>query len=419
MFIPPLNDGRDVHDVIRIDSLHSDPAAIPAPTLITGGITAPDGFEAAGVACGLRRSGRPDLAIVRSTSPASVAAVFTTNRAAAAPVLVDRQQLRGGICSAIVVNSAVANSCTGAAGLKDAWDTVRLTAAALGIPESQVMVCSTGLIGPRLAMDKIALGIDRAVYHLHRAGGADAARAIMTTDTMSKEHAVRCRLGAATVTFGAMAKGSGMVHPNMATVLGFVTTDARIAPATLQSALRRANDRTFNRISVDGDMSTNDSVIVLANGRAGGEEIDAGSAAFEQFADALESVLGELAAMVLRDGDGRTRELAIHVVGAADESVAECVGRAVANSTLVRTSLIDADANWGRIVAAIGSAGVEFDPDAVTVFADEHRVITGGIPIDVSPERARTVLGRPSPALTIDLNTGCASATFRTCLPAH
>jgi glutamate N-acetyltransferase/amino-acid N-acetyltransferase len=359
---------------------------------------------------------KKDLAMIMSANPAVVAGVFTLNRTQAAPVLVDKAQLqRSKQCSAVVVNSGNANACTGERGLNDAWDMVRLTAQALNLPEEHVMISSTGVIGQYLPMDKMAEGIRQLAGQLKVEGNSDAAQAIMTTDTFAKEAAVRFTLGSATVTIGGMAKGSGMIAPNMATMLGFITTDVSISHRLLQKALSRANQRSFNRISVDGDMSTNDMVLVLANGQAKNESFGEHSEEFQLFSAALEYVLIKLAKMIARDGEGATKLIEIVVKGATSEEEAAQAARSVANSNLVKTAIHGCDANWGRIMAAVGYSGVVFNPEETEIFFDELPVLKRNYEIVLDEEKARAILSKDTVQIVIDLNHGSQQARFWTC----
>ncbi len=380
-----------------------------------GGVTAPQGFVAGGLYCGIRKM-KKDLGMIMSAHPAVVAGVFTLNRTQAAPILVDKIQLqRSKQCSAVVVNSGNANACTGERGLNDAWDMVRLTARALNLPEEHVMISSTGVIGQYLPMDKMAEGIRQLSGQLAVDGNSDAAQAIMTTDTFAKEAAVRFTLGSATVTIGGMAKGSGMIAPNMATMLGFVTTDIAISQRLLQKALSRANQRSFNRISVDGDMSTNDMVLVLANGQAKNESFGEHSEEFHLFSAALEYVLIKLAKMIARDGEGATKLIEIVVKGAMSEEEAAQAARSVANSNLVKTAIHGCDANWGRIMAAVGYSGVDFNPEETEIFFDELPVLKKNYEIVLDEEKAKAILSKDTVQIVIDLNRGSQQAKFWTC----
>lgn len=380
-----------------------------------GGVTAPRGFVAGGLYCGIRKT-KKDLAMIRSAVPASVAGVFTLNKTQAAPVLVDKLQLqKTGTCTAVIVNSGNANACTGERGLNDAWAMVKETASALKLPEEQVLISSTGVIGQYLPMEKMSAGISELAVKLTPQGGSAAAEAIMTTDTVRKEAAVRFSLGRSMVTIGGMAKGSGMIAPNMATMLGFVTSDIAISPKLLRKALVKANNRSFNRITVDGDMSTNDMVLVLANGMAENQPFGENSEEFHLFCAALEYVLVKLAKMIARDGEGATKLIEIFVKGARTEEEAAQGARAVANSNLVKTAIHGCDANWGRIMAAVGYSGIDFNPDEVEILFNELPILNKQYEIVLDEEKARQILAGESILVTIDLNQGSQSARYWTC----
>ncbi len=419
----------------------------PAVWLADGGVTSAAGYRAAAVAAGLKASGGPDLAILVSDHAAAAAGVFTRNRVAAAPVLVDRAVLAGGAgrVRAVVVNAGIANACTGPGGLEDAQAMQRLTAAAIpgnAAPE-QVLVLSTGVIGHRLPMDRVAQGIAVAAGALAADGGAAMARAIMTTDTRPKQCALRVRLAGGDVVVGGVAKGSGMIHPDMATMLAVVTTDARLPVADLDATLRTAVAGTFNRITVDGDTSTNDTVLALANGAAGvAVETPADRDAFQ---GALEAVCLALAHAIVRDGEGATRFVTVHVRGATDDAGAAAVARTIATSPLVKTALAGGDPNWGRILAAAGRAGVPVDPDRMTLSAAaggglaasdagaaptlakpaEADAATGsgrppvvlvrsGVPAGYVEQEAAAVFAAPEITLDLDLGLGGGAATYWT-----
>jgi glutamate N-acetyltransferase/amino-acid N-acetyltransferase len=388
---------------------------IDASQECAGGVTAAQGFTAGGVYCGIRKT-KKDIAIVQSATPAVVAGVFTLNKVVAAPLLVDKIQLRkSNVCSAVVVNSGNANACTGEQGMKDAWTMVNTAADALHLPREQVLVSSTGVIGQYLPMENVLNGIRDLSTTLTVQGNTDAAEAIMTTDIFPKECALRLSFGSSVITIGGMAKGSGMIAPNMATMLAFVTTDAVIAPSALQSALRIANNHSFNRITVDGDMSTNDMLLVLANGFAKNEEIKENTPAFRQFLAALEYVLIKLAKMIARDGEGATKFIEIIVRGARTEDEATQAARAVANSNLVKTALHGADANWGRILCAVGYSGIEFDPAKVSIGFNDLPVLKTNYEIVLDEEKAKATLSQDTISVSIDLNQGSAEARFWTC----
>lgn len=380
-----------------------------------GGVTAPRGFVAGGLYCGIRKV-KKDIAIIRSEVPATAAGVFTLNKTQAAPILVCKSQLkRSPYCSAVVVNSGNANACTGERGLNDAWTMVKTTAVALGVPEEQVLVSSTGVIGQYLPMDKVVAGIQQLAGQLSRSGNNDAAEAIMTTDTYPKQVAVQFTLGNAVVTIGAMAKGSGMIAPNMATMLAFITTDIGIDPPLLQKALVAANHRSFNRITVDGDMSTNDMALILANGLAQNKHVAEDSEEYRLFSSALEYVMIKLAKMIARDGEGATKLIEVVVKGAMNEEEAAEAARAVANSNLVKTAIHGADANWGRILAAVGSSGIEFNPDNVEIAFNDLPVLKRNYTIMLDEEKAKQILSQENVVVTINLHQGQHAARFWTC----
>jgi glutamate N-acetyltransferase/amino-acid N-acetyltransferase len=343
--------------------------------------------------------------------------VFTTSKVQAAPVLVDKLQLkRTSTVRAVVANSGNANACTGEPGLNDAWAMIKATARALNIDESEVLVSSTGVIGQYLPIEKIQAGIHEAVTMLSREGHVAAAEAIMTTDTFPKELAVRLDLEGIDVTIGAMVKGSGMIAPNMATMLGFITSDVRISPSLLQDALKRAVDHSFNRISVDGDTSTNDMVVLLANGAAGNPEIrDHDDPSFHLFYEVLEYLLIKLSKMIVLDGEGATKFIEIVVSGASSEEVAVCAAKAIANSNLVKTAIHGEDANWGRILAALGYSGIDFNPAAVEIYFDDLPILQQNYRIGFSEQQAKQILGRKEIKITVNLNQGNCSASFWTC----
>jgi glutamate N-acetyltransferase / amino-acid N-acetyltransferase len=394
------------------------------------GVTAPVGFLASSVACGIRRA-RPDLSLIVSDRPCSAAAVFTRNLVVAAPIVASREALRasGGFARAIVVNSGNANACTGDAGLAAARDTARAAARLLQVDESEVLVASTGVIGQRLPVERLLEGLPGAVATLSVEGGADAANAILTTDTRTKESVRRVTTARGTYTIGGMAKGSGMIHPDMATTLAFLTTDAAVAPPLLQRCLSRATDLSFNRMLVDGDTSTNDMIALLANGASGvpiegaGEHgTDAGiraqeveSADVASFQEALTGVLIDLARDVARDGEGATKLITIEVTGARSDEDALRVGRTIAGSPLVKTAVHGADANWGRIVAAAGRAGVPIDPARLRVALCGLEVLAPGFHSDYSEADAHERLLADEITIAVDLGLGSGHATLWTC----
>jgi glutamate N-acetyltransferase/amino-acid N-acetyltransferase len=377
-------------------------------------VTAPQGFRAAAVAAGIKPD-RPDLALLAADAPCAAAGVFTTNRAKAAPVVVSAEHLQSGSARAIVVNAGCANAATGAAGLADAREMARLAATAVGCAEREVVVASTGVIGVRLPMDKVRAGVPEAAKGLSRDGGALAARAIMTTDTRPKEVLTEARLGATTVRVGGMAKGAGMIAPNMATMLAFFTTDAAVEPTLLQRALREAVGETLNRITVDGDTSTNDMAVVLASGAAGASRIDGDGAAFAAFKAALIQASSRLAEMIVRDGEGATRIAEVRVEGAGDVAEADRIGRTIAESPLFKTALHGGDPNWGRILAAAGRAGVDFDAGRVSIWIGDVWVAEGGAARDYDETVAHAAMVADPVRIRVHLGRGSASSVLWTC----
>lgn len=372
---------------------------------VTGGVCAPEGFLAAGVNAGLKRSGAPDLALVVSVTDASVAGVFTRNSFAAAPVQVSKERAAAGIARGVVVNSGCANACTGQQGLADARAMAEAAADAVGVPAQQMLVCSTGLIGSYLPMDRLAAGIGSAAARL---GGDDeaAARAIMTTDTVPKLAAVAHPDG---WRVGGIAKGAGMIAPNMATMLAFVTTDAAVEPAVLQAALGRVASRTFNTITVDGDTSTNDTVLAFANGSSG---TSADPADLEA---ALLAVCDSLSRQMVADGEGVTKFVTVTVTGADGEQDAVRAARFIAESTLVKTALFGEDANWGRVAAAVGNSGASVRFDALTISMAGVRVLTDGVGEgSAAIEQARTAMGSNQISIECDLGVGAGRAVVLT-----
>ncbi len=380
------------------------------------GITAARGFRAAGLHCGIKKA-KKDLALVVSDLPAAAAGVFTQNKVAAAPVVVDREQLaRSSTMRAIVVNSGNANAATGERGMRDAWSMINTAASALGVDQHEVLVSSTGVIGQFLPIEKIRAGIEEASRQLTPECHRSSAEAIMTTDTFAKEYAVRFPFKGVEVAIGGMSKGSGMIAPNMATMLAFVTTDASVSPAVLRHALKRASDRSFNRITVDGDTSTNDMVLLLANGAAGHEPLaDLNDPSYAAFEAALEHVLVRLSTMIVRDGEGATKFITITVNGATTEQDAVAAARAIASSSLVKTAIHGEDANWGRILAAVGYSGIDFRPEDVEILFGDVPILRKNYEIDFSEEAAKNVLVQKDITIRVELNRGNASATFWTC----
>ena len=381
---------------------------------IKGGITAVDGFTAAGAFAGIKKNGRPDLALVFSETPCVAAGVFTKNQFPAPPLLLDRAHLRTRRGQAIIVNSGNANAFTGDRGYEDAEAMADATAQALGISRKSVYVASTGVIGEFLPIDKIKKSIPDLAAQLSREGGLSAAEAIMTTDTFSKEAAFSGAVGKGEVRIGGMAKGSGMIHPNMATMLGFLATDAAIAPPLLQEALRAAVDRSFNRITVDGDTSTNDMVLCFANGKSG-RPITTKGKAYREFALLLEAAALSLAKQIVKDGEGATKSIEIVVTGAPDDRSGHRIAEAIAKSSLVKTAFFGEDANWGRIVAAIGNAGIRLDPKKLDLAFGAVPLLLKGIHQGKGVESEVTaLLKKREIQVNVNLHAGKGRATVWT-----
>jgi glutamate N-acetyltransferase / amino-acid N-acetyltransferase len=373
---------------------------------INNGITEPIGFKAAGVWAGIKKN-KKDVCIIYSETPATVAAVFTTNKVAAAPVLIDKKQIeKNKYFRAIVTNSGSANACTGEPGMKDGWETIDYLSKALNIKPEEVLICSTGVIGKMLPMDKLKNGIDECVKNLAKENHKDAAESIMTTDTFSKEVSLKINIDGKEVSFGGMAKGSGMIKPNMATMLGYITTDAKIEPQILQNSLIKAVNKSFNRISVDNDTSTNDTILVLANGMSTAKEIKEDSSNYNIFYEALEKICLQLAKMIVTDGEGATKFLEIVVTGAASEEKALVIARAIADSYLVKTAFHGEDANWGRIIAAAGYSGVEVDLEKADLKFDDLAILEPGYKAVFSEEEAKKVLSNRNIKVQLNLNEG-------------
>lgn len=380
----------------------------------SGSITFAKGFLASGVKCGLKKNNASDLAVIHSEAPATVAGVFTVNQVKAAPVLLTSKRVASGSARAVVINAGNANSCTGAQGLTDAEKMGSLLGHHLGLPDKEVLVASTGVIGRFLPMDKVAKGIEEAARALSVEGGEEAARAILTTDTFVKEFSMTVTLGGKPVRLGGMAKGSGMIHPNMATLLAFITTDAAIAPEVLRQALGQAVDASFHCVTVDGDCSTNDMVLVLANGRAGNKPIKAMAGDGAKFAEALTQVAQELARRVVLDGEGATKFISVKVLGAPSFKEAREAAMAIAKSSLFKTAMFGMDANWGRILAALGNAPIKINPAKVDVSFGGLKVAKGGCAVEFSEAKALGLLKRKEVEVEVNLNLGKAEATVFT-----
>jgi len=384
-------------------------------TPIDGGITAPNGFKSAAVHCGIKaKADALDLAVIAADTFASMAGIFTTNLAQAAPVLVSKRHLDSahGLGCAIVVNSGCANACTGDEGLAHARRMTEEVARALGCPPEQVLVASTGVIGVGLDMNHVSAGIQDACSSLARGGGSDAARAIMTTDPFPKEYAVRVTTSRGSFSIGGMAKGSGMIEPNMATMLGFITTDAQVPPPLLHRALVESARDTFNAITVDGECSTNDSLFAMASGNSG---VSITEELYPALLDGLLAVSRPLALGIVRGGEGATKVIAVSVNGARTVDDARRVARTIANSPLVKTAVHGADPNWGRIVAAAGRSGVQFDMQRLTVRVGGILLFENGLPHDEAAAAAEDILRRDTVDIEVTLGSGDASATIWGC----
>jgi glutamate N-acetyltransferase/amino-acid N-acetyltransferase len=375
------------------------------------------GFKAGAIAAGIRYQDRPDLALIISEVSAAAAGVFTTNKMQAAPVLLSRSHLTGNKARAIVANSGIANACTGEAGLQRARSTAHIVAEAVGCPINEVLVASTGVIGMDLPLEPVSNYLPKLVSSVRGDGWPDAARAIMTTDTVPKIHLVKGSLQDSPFTVLGIAKGAGMISPDMATLLSFVATDAAISPDALQVLVKEETDRSFNRITVDGDTSTNDTLFVLANGFAGNRTIQhLDSSDGECLRRALGEVLLKLAKMIVADGEGATKFVRITVKGGSGQAEALLAARTVANSLLVKTALFGEDANWGRILAALGRAGVDLDPQRVKLFFNEVKLVEKGLALGAEAEtKVSKILKDSSFSVTIDLGQGKAEETVYTC----
>jgi glutamate N-acetyltransferase/amino-acid N-acetyltransferase len=376
------------------------------------GVAAAVGFVASGVECGVRGVGRKDLGLLFSEFPCETAAVFTRNALKGAPLIVTREAVEGGGVRAVVANSGIANAATGGQGTEDARAMQALAAEALGIKAAEVAVASTGVIGVRLPMDRISAGIRMAAGEL---GGDGFAGAILTTDTRQKEAVARVAVGGKTVTVGGTAKGSGMIHPNMGTMLAFLTTDAAVEKECLEETLRLVTDRTFNRVTVDGDTSPSDMALLMANGAAGNAPLSLDSPDYPVFAGAVEDVARELAKEISRDGEGATRLVEVVVEGAAGEEEAAALARSIVGSNLVKTAVFGEDANWGRVITAMGYSGVAFEPEGVDLWFGPVKVFSHGEPVPHEEAEANATLSGTEVRITARLGEGNASATAWGC----
>lgn len=388
---------------------------IPIKINDPAGVTFAKGFKAAGIVAGLKKSGNKDLTLIYTETPAAVAGTFTQNKVAAAPVHVSKLTVKNGTAHAVISNAGCANACTGDEGLKNAHIMGEVTAKTLGCKPEEVIVGSTGVIGVQLPMDTITAGIPKVAAELSPTGSADASAAILTTDTKSKTATATFTVGGKEVHIGGIAKGSGMIRPNMATMLCYITTDLAITPALLQKALSAAVNLSFNMISVDGDMSTNDMCIVLANGLAGNDIIDTENEDFETVKEVLKNITIELAKQIAADGEGAGKFITINIHNAVDFNDAKTVGMAVANSPLVKTAFFGEDPNWGRIICAVGYSGANMVPEKTTLSIGGIPIFTKGMGTDYDEAALRAIMAEHDIVVDIDLNQGTESATVWTC----
>ena len=394
--------------------------------IIDGGVTAAKGFEAAAAAAGIKYQDRTDMALIYSEKPCKAAGAFTTNVVKAAPVKWDREIIEKKLRpQAVIVNSGIANACTGEEGMECCRKTAETAARELDVDAESVLVGSTGVIGMQIPMDRIEKGIHTlaAEKKADRESGAAAAKAIMTTDTRPKEAAVTFEINGKTVTIGGMAKGSGMIHPNMCTMLSFITTDAKISGKALRKALRADVEDTYNMISVDGDTSTNDTVLLLANGMAGNDKIRYGTPEYEIFCQALHYINETLAKKMAGDGEGATALVEAKITGAQTREQAKVLAKSIVCSNLTKTAIAGHDANWGRILCAMGYSGAEFDPEKVTLFfessAGKIKIIENGVAVEYSEEKATEILSQPEVTVTADIGEGQAQAAAWGCDLTH
>lgn len=394
--------------------------------IIKGGVTAAKGFQAAAAAAEIKYQGRTDMALIYSEKPCRTAGTFTTNVVKAAPVKWDKCVVESKVRSqAVIVNSGIANACTGAQGMEYCRETAEEAAKILGIDAKGVLIGSTGVIGMQLPIDRIKAGIAKLSEgrSADLESGTEAAKAIMTTDTRKKEAAVRLEIGGKTVTIGGMAKGSGMIHPNMCTMLSFITTDAKISKKALQAALSSDVEDTYNMISVDGDTSTNDTVLLLANGMAGNDKIKIGTPEFEQFKEALHYINETLAKKMAGDGEGATALFEAKIIGAKTKEQAKTLAKSIVCSNLTKAAIAGHDANWGRILCAMGYSGAEFDPEKVDLFfesaAGKLKIIENGTAVDYSEEKATEILSEPEVTAIADIKEGSAEAAAWGCDLTH
>ena len=379
------------------------------------GVTFPKGFKAAGVKAGIKKSGKLDLALIYTEKDAAVAGVFTKNAVAAAPVIVSREVVKGGKAHAIVANAGCANACTGETGLANARKMAALAAAEVGCASDEVLVGSTGIIGVNLPMDKLEAGIKAAAAELSEDGSKNAGNAIITTDTYSKACSCEVEIGGQAVRFGAIAKGSGMIQPNMATMLCYITTDANISSQLMQKALSEIVEVSFNMISVDGDMSTNDTVLVLANGASGAAEITDGSPEYDKFYATLKEICQELSKRIAADGEGATKFLTINVSGTKTFEDAKTVAMSIAKSPLVKTAFFGEDPNWGRVICAVGYAGIPMVPEKTVIKFGGVPVYANGLGAEFNEDDIHKVMAEHDIVIDVEMGMGDAKATVWSC----
>jgi len=382
---------------------------------IDGGVTAPEGFFATGIACGLKKNGKKDLAIVCSEDSAAAAGVFTTNKVKGHSLQLTMDHIKSGYANAIVINSGCANACVGEQGYRDALEIATITSELLDCTPGDILVGSTGVIGKPLDMDKIRPNLDQLVSSMDPDGGHDAVEAIMTTDTIHKEIAVELDIQETRVVIGGMAKGSGMIHPNMATMIGVITTDANISRKLLDKALREVVGKTFNRVTVDGDTSVCDMVLILANGMADNAGIIHEGEDYEVFRNGLEEVCTFLCRQIARDGEGATKLIEVTVEGAGSPEDAYKAACSIAKSPLVKTMIFGEDANWGRIFTAVGYSGAEFDPNYVDIYISDLLVCKNGCAVDFDEDAARALLQKNEVKLLVRLGKGVYADRVWTC----
>jgi glutamate N-acetyltransferase/amino-acid N-acetyltransferase len=382
--------------------------------ITNGSITDVEGFKANGVHCGLKKK-KKDLALITSDVPANAAGTFTLNKVKAAPLLISRKIINEDQkIKAVLVNSGNANACTGEKGYNDALDIQSYCAEKLDLNQNEVLISSTGVIGQYINVDAVKTGVDEIVNSLKDDGGINAAEAIMTTDLAKKHFAYKVKLSKGEITLGAICKGSGMIMPNMATMLAFIGTDADIDKSLLQKLLINAVDNSFNKISVDGETSTNDMVVLLANGISD-IKVETASDDEKIFADALQKICKDMAKAIIADGEGATKLITINVSNAASSKDADKIARALANSPLVKTAMYGEDANWGRIISSAGSSGANFNPDNVEIYFDDKPVLLSGYRVVINEDEVKTVLSKKEISINIDVNEGSENTTWWTC----